>query len=75
MSSMLGCVAQNNMTIKEFQDALRLYPDESEVFLAPRITEFEYGMANSVRMEEIELMEEPDGPVLSRDKVIIIDEE
>jgi len=46
-----------------------------DVFVAERKTEFTYGLVNTISKKEIDFMEEPDGEVLSRDNVIVIDEE
>tara|TARA_R110000822_G_scaffold123489_2_gene257876 strand:+ start:1242 stop:1433 length:192 start_codon:yes stop_codon:yes gene_type:complete len=63
------------MTKKELIEKLKQYPDNMEVFMDERITDFTYGLLNSVTEKEINFMEEPGGKVLSRDKVIILSEE
>lgn len=63
------------MTVKELKSKLADLPDNMDVFLAERQTEFKYGLVNSAYVKEINFMEEPDGKVLSRDKVVILDEE
>ena len=63
------------MTVKELIKELSQYPENMDVFMAERKTEFSYGLVNSVSKKEINFMEEPDGEVLSRDNVIVIDEE
>ncbi len=45
-----------------------------DVFVAERKTEFTYGLVNSAYVKEINFVEEPDGEVLSRDKVVVLDE-
>lgn len=62
------------MTVKELKEKLSQYPDHMEVFMAERITDFTYGLVNSVGVKEINFMEDPDGEVLSRDKVVVLDE-
>ena len=63
------------MTVKELIKELSQYPENMDVFMAERKTEFTYGLVNSISKKEINFMEEPDGEVLSRDNVIVIDEE
>jgi len=62
------------MTVKQLREELTKYPDNMDVFLAERKTEFDYGLLNSVRKEKINFMEEPDSKPLSSDVVIILDE-
>lgn len=63
------------MTVKELKESLEGVPDSMDVFIAGRKTDFAYGLANSAYVKEINLMEDPEGEVLSRDKVFILDEE
>jgi hypothetical protein len=69
------------MTVKQLKEKLSKYPDNMEVFVAERKTEFAYGLVNSVRKEEILFTENPDfedfgeDEVSARDTVVIIDEE
>ena len=46
-----------------------------DVYLSERITEFTYGLVNSAYVKEINFMEEPNEKVLSKDKVLILDED
>lgn len=63
------------MTVKKLMDVLSKFPDNMEVFVSERKTEFSYGLVNSAYVKEINFVEEPFGEVLSRDKVVVIDEE
>jgi len=69
------------MTVKQLREKLSQYPDNMDVFVAERKTEFSYGLVNSVRMDEITFAENPDfedfdeEEVSARDTVVIIDEE
>jgi hypothetical protein len=63
------------MTCKELIKELSQYPENMDVFMAERKTEFAYGLVNSIGKKEINFMEEPDSEVLSTDYVIVIDEE
>jgi capsule polysaccharide export protein KpsE/RkpR len=74
-----GTVKLNEMTVKELKEALAKYPDNMDVFVAERKTEFSYGLVNSIRSEEITFAENPDfdedEEVQAKDTVVIIDEE
>jgi len=66
------------MTVKELKQALASYPENMDVFVAERKSDFAYGLVNSVRMEEITFVENPDfekGDVQAKDTVVILDEE
>lgn len=63
------------MTVKELKQQLAKYPDNMDVFMAERKTEFSYGLVNSAIVKEINFVEEPGGEVLSKDKVVVLDEE
>lgn len=64
------------MTVKQLKEELSKYPDNMDVFLSERKTEFRYGLLNSIRSQEINLMEQPDDEeALATDTVIILDEE
>lgn len=69
------------MTVKQLKEKLAQYPDDMDVFVAERKTEFTYGLVNSVRKDEIIFTENPDfadfgeDEVQARDTVVIIDEE
>ena len=63
------------MNDKELIKELSQYPENMDIFMAERKTEFTYGLVNSISKKEINFMEEPEGEVLSRDNVIVTDEE
>lgn len=63
------------MTVKELKKELEKYPDDMDVFLDGGKTDFQHGLLNTVRQQEIDFREEPGGPVLSNDDVVILDEE
>lgn len=66
---------KSKMTVKELKEIISSLPDNMDVFVAERKTEFTYGLVNSAYVKEINFVEEPDGEVLSRDKVVILNEE
>ncbi len=64
------------MTKKELVSALDNYPEDMDVFMAERKTEFTYGLVNSVYLKKINMKESPDDEeVLATQTVLIIDEE
>lgn len=63
------------MTVKELKTELEKYPDNMDVFMSERLTEFKYGLVNSCKMKTINFSEEPGGEIEARDEVVILDEE
>ncbi len=62
------------MKVKDFKNLPKEF-DNLDVFMSERTTDFTYGLVNSFRIKEINFSEEPDGEVLAREKVLILDEE
>jgi 7-cyano-7-deazaguanine synthase in queuosine biosynthesis len=70
------------MTVRQLKEELSKYPDNMNVFMAERQTEFKYGLLNGVYNKEIILIEDPnaaeeddeDSP-RAYEKVVILDEE
>lgn len=70
------------MTVKELKEKLSKYPDNMEVFVAERLTEFTYGLVNSCYSKEIRFTEDPYGTdedeiengTYSLETVVILDE-
>lgn len=63
------------MNVKQLKAELAKYPDDMDVFVAERKTDFTYGLVNSIRSKRINCMEEPDGKTLAKETVVILDEE
>lgn len=63
------------MTVKELKEKLNEYPDHLDVFIDERVSDFTYGLVNSVRGQDVNFVEEPGGEPLSRDFVVILSEE
>jgi len=67
------------MTVKQLIKELSNYPENMDVFVAERKTEFAYGLVNSIRSKEITFSENPDFDIdeesQAKDTVVIIDEE
>lgn len=63
------------MTVKELIKKLEHYPEDMEVFIAQRRTDFSFGLLNRVTHNEIDICETPNSEVLSSQEVVILDEE
>jgi len=63
------------MTIAQLKEAIKDFPDNMDVFVCERKTDFSYGLVNSVYTKEINFSEEPGGEIEARDIVVVIDEE
>lgn len=63
------------MNVKQLKEKLSEYPDHMDVFMDERLTDFRFGLLNSVTSREIPFSEDPDGPELSRDTVVILSED
>lgn len=65
------------MTVKQLITELSKYPENMDVYLAERKTEFSYGLLNSIRKEEIHFEPDPDNPsgVMAKETAVILDEE
>lgn len=63
------------MTVKKLIEKLSQYPENMEVFIAERKTDFTYGLLNTISKKEINFMEEPNSEVLLKGEVVILDEE
>ena len=62
------------MNVKQLKTILQDLPDNMDVFVAERTTDFEYGLVENVYVDEVDFMEEPAGKVLATDTVLIISE-
>lgn len=65
------------MTVKELKQELSKYPDNMDVFMAERKTDFSFGLLNSIIKREVVFSEDPDyiTEVHAKDEVLILDEE
>ena len=63
------------MTVEKLISKLSLLPPSMQVFMAERKTEFTYGLLNSVKTKQINLVDELDGEVTAIENVVILDEE
>ncbi len=63
------------MTIKELKQVINDLPDNMDVFLGERLTEFTYGLLNSAEVKVIGFGEDFDGDPASEDKVLLLTED
>lgn len=63
------------MTAQQLINELKRYPPNMDVFLDERLTEFKYGLLNSVGSKEITFSEDPWDAPISTDRVIILSED
>ena len=63
------------MKIKKLKEQIEHLPDNMDVFMDERLTDFRYGLVNSAITKEINFTEEPGGEVLSKDNVLVLGEE
>lgn len=65
------------MTVKELKIELSKYPENMDVFIAERKTDFTFGLLNSVTKREVTFSEDPDyvTELNAKDDVLILDEE
>lgn len=63
------------MTKKDLIKALEPFDENMEVFLDERVSEFDYGLLNTVRVQKINFREEPDGKDLASYDCIILSEQ
>lgn len=62
------------MTVKELKKKLEQYPDNMDVFIDERVTDFSYGLFNTVSSKVVDFMEEPGGVSLCKDTVVVLSE-
>jgi hypothetical protein len=61
------------MTIKELKQAIADLPDDMDVYIGERLTMYEYGLVNSLRVGEIDFYNE-DVELLRTEKALILTE-
>jgi hypothetical protein len=62
------------MTIKELKQAIADLPDDMDVYIGERLTMYEYGLLNSLRVGEIDFYNE-DVELLRTEKALILTED
>lgn len=63
------------MTVRQLKQRLKHYPDDLEIYVPERSTDFAYGMIEHVESKEINFMEEPGGEIIGRQKVLVLSED
>ena len=62
------------MNVGQLKKELEKYPDEMDVFIDERVTEFNYGLLNSVRDQMVAFAEEPDDEPMAEANCVILSE-
>lgn len=60
------------MTLGEFRKLTDKFPDHLDLFIEERITDFMYGLVESVEKKKINFSEAPEGKSLVKAEVIIL---
>lgn len=64
------------MTIKQLKQAIADLPDNMDVFIGLRLTEFDYGLVNSAYVKKIDFYDsESDETPLASDDVFVLEED
>lgn len=63
------------MTVKELKEILVTVPDDFEVFMDERKTEFRFGLVNSAEVREISFSEEVDCEPIACNPCFVLSEE
>lgn len=63
------------MNVKQMREALEGLPDNMDIFMGERLTEFDYGLVNSAIVETIRLYDEFNNEVNAPVKVLVIKED
>lgn len=63
------------MTVRQLKEELSKYPDNMDVFVADRKTEFAFGLVNSAYTKELSFHEDFEGKPIAFETVVILDEE
>lgn len=63
------------MTVGQLIDELSQYPEDMDVFLAERKSDFDFGLLNSVNQAQLNFKEDSDGETTSTLNCVILDEE
>jgi len=63
------------MKVKELKILLKQYSDDMDVFIGERVTEFSYGLLNSVSSKNITFSEDVDNGPMAEERVVVLSEE
>jgi hypothetical protein len=63
------------MTVKQLKEILATVPDEIEVYMDERKTEFRFGLVNSAEVRNVSFSEEPDSDPICDNPCIVLSEE
>lgn len=59
------------MTVKELKDIIAGLPDNMQIFMDERKTEFHYGLVNSAEVKEITFSEDEEGLTASATETVL----
>lgn len=62
------------MTLGQFRKITKGMPDNLELFVTERRTEFAFGLVNSAYIKEIGFSEDPEDEPIAHEEVLILDE-
>ena len=63
------------MNLKEFRERTKNMPDNTDIYIGERLTEFKYGFVNSATFKTINMTEEPNGSGESATEDVLVLEE
>jgi hypothetical protein len=63
------------MTLGEFKKKTADFPDHLDLFIDERLTEFKYGLVNSIERKKINFSEENGGGPTAKAEVIVLSED
>ncbi|MCT4054971.1 hypothetical protein HZP82_15790 [Elizabethkingia anophelis] len=66
------------MTVKQLKEKIENLPDNMDVFIGERVTEYSYGLVNSAEVKTILFydMDDPDNEdIQAKDEVLVLTEE
>ncbi|MDV3474572.1 MULTISPECIES: hypothetical protein [Elizabethkingia] len=66
------------MTVKQLKEKIENLPDNMDVFIGERVTEYSYGLVNSAEVRNILFydMDDPDNEdIQAKDEVLVLTEE
>lgn len=63
------------MTVKELIKTLQMYPQNMDVFMDERTTDFQYGLVNNAVVKKIKFKEEVDSEIWAEAEAVILSEE
>jgi len=63
------------MTIAQLKEVIKDLPDNMDVFVGERLTEYTYGLVNTAEVREIDFVEEHESGDSTKEEVLILEED